>query len=551
MSATFDATTTAAYEAATTAQSRAEAIVASLTGTITVTVYDGDDAAMGTGTMAAPWASASAGVVTLGEVSSFTVGTTATPDADWYIRFQNADVSRWARGSFGLSGADYNWSLATWESGQTGTIGTATIVAAGNEAPVFTVAPTTASIASTGGTIQFTATDPEGGSIFYSLTTTRAGITINASTGLVTVTAAAAGTSGNIVVQASDGILTTTTTCAVTVANPDAARLVWFTGAFESGQIMPYTGQTDGFYFGTLPQPQTGAEAYFTSTGGAGPSAALDTRVVASETIDADEITPRDGGYFLRSAIYKTKNYTDTRFSSGADRPRSVFYLTHSSNLLDWDTEAWFGMSVWLPSNMEHDTATKNEAAEVQLLVVNPNWPSNTHMDFKYYVGGSDTISRWALRYYVGATSTAESAATSTTVNLGLVTADIGRWTDWIFRVRFNPFTTTTNPALAGIANAKNQTYQGERGILEVWKNGTKVFSRVNQPLGLVPWTTRDLSFLPRLYKSNWKLFPTSVVGPVYAAFDSIRYGQVTRDGTGYADVNPTGTEPASGQEPA
>lgn len=220
MSATFDATTTAAYEAATTAQDRAAAIVASLTGTITVTVYNGSNAAMGTGTMAAPWATAVAGVVVLGEVSSFTVGTTATPDADWYIRFQNADVSRWARGSFGLadSGQDFTWSLPAWTATDTGTIGTATIVCSGNAAPVFTVAPTAASIAATGGTIQFTATDPDGGTILYSLTTTRSGITINSSTGLVTVTAAAAATSGNIVVQASDGILTTSATCAVTVS---------------------------------------------------------------------------------------------------------------------------------------------------------------------------------------------------------------------------------------------------------------------------------------------------------------------------------------------
>lgn len=219
MSATFDATTKAAYDAATTAQARAEAIVASLSGTISVKVFNGSNTEMGSGTMADPWATAVAGAVVLGEVTEFEVGTTATPDANWYIRFQNADVSRWARGSFGLasSGQDFTWSLAAWTATDTGTIGTATIVATGNAAPVFTVAPTSASIAAVGGTIQFTATDPDGGSVFYSLTTTRAGITIN-SAGLVTVTAAAAGTSGNIVVQASDGLLTASATCAVVVA---------------------------------------------------------------------------------------------------------------------------------------------------------------------------------------------------------------------------------------------------------------------------------------------------------------------------------------------
>lgn len=233
MSATFDTTTKAAYDAATTAAARAAAIVASLSvggspqGSVVVKVYSGasPDVEMGSGTMSAPWATASGGTVVIGEVSSFTVGTTGTPNANWYIKFQTEDGTRWAKGSFGLSSSsqDFKWSLANWTSGQTGTIGTATIVCGGNAVPVFTVAPSSASIAATGGTIQFTATDPDGGTILYSLTTTRSGITINSTTGLVTVTAAAAGTSGNIVVQATDGILAASAACLVTVEESGVA----------------------------------------------------------------------------------------------------------------------------------------------------------------------------------------------------------------------------------------------------------------------------------------------------------------------------------------
>lgn len=219
MSATFDATTTSEYEAATTAAARSALIVAALTGTISVKVFDGSDVEKGSGTMAAPWATSSGDTVTVGEVSSFTVGATGTPDSNWYIRFQNAGVTRWVRGSFGLSDSaqDFTWSLSTWTDGQTGTIGTATITTTGNEAPVFSVSPPTASLPSTGGTIQFTATDPEGATITYSLSA-RAGFSINTSTGLVTVTSAAAGSTGNITVTASDGVLSTTVTCNVTVA---------------------------------------------------------------------------------------------------------------------------------------------------------------------------------------------------------------------------------------------------------------------------------------------------------------------------------------------
>jgi hypothetical protein len=234
VSVTFDTTSRAAYEAATTATAKAAAVVSSLTGTVYVKVYNASNTVVGDGTMDSPWATSSGDTVTIGEVTEFEVTTTGTPDSGWYIRFENSDASRWVRASFGLaaSSQDFKWSLSNWEDGQTGTIGTATIICPGNEAPVFTLAPVASSIPSSGGTIQFTATDPDGGALTYSLTTTRSGITINASTGLVTVTSAANGTSGNIVVQVSDGILTASATCSVTVGSE--GDLKWYPGHYAT-----------------------------------------------------------------------------------------------------------------------------------------------------------------------------------------------------------------------------------------------------------------------------------------------------------------------------
>ena len=70
MSATFDATTTAAYAAANTAAERSALIVAALTGTISVKVFNGSNTEMGSGTMDTPWATASGDTVTVGEVTS-------------------------------------------------------------------------------------------------------------------------------------------------------------------------------------------------------------------------------------------------------------------------------------------------------------------------------------------------------------------------------------------------------------------------------------------------------------------------------------------------
>jgi hypothetical protein len=71
-----------------------------------------------------------------------------------------------------------------------------------------------------GGSIQFTAVDPFGQAITYSLPVTREGITVNPSTGLVTVAATAAGTSGSITVRATDTEgLSANASCTVTVAS--------------------------------------------------------------------------------------------------------------------------------------------------------------------------------------------------------------------------------------------------------------------------------------------------------------------------------------------
>ena len=86
----------------------------------------------------------------------------------------------------------------------------------GAQAPVFTLAPATASLPSTGGTIQFTASAAT--AVTYSLVSTRNGITINSSTGLVTVSSAAQATSGFISVRATASGLSTDVNCSVTVA---------------------------------------------------------------------------------------------------------------------------------------------------------------------------------------------------------------------------------------------------------------------------------------------------------------------------------------------
>jgi hypothetical protein len=135
---------------------------------------------------------------------------------------------------------------------------------------------------------------------------------------------------------------------------------------------------------------------------------------------------------------------------------------------------------------------------------------------------------------------------------MGPVEPDKGKWTDFVIRFRSNPFSRTVNPAKLGISNAKDQTFEGNKGILQVWKAEGPVDARgnremalkvnkLNTPVGLVPHKSWQLDQSFRIYKHGWHQQPTSVKGPVWFGFDEIRFGLVNRDGTAYSDVHPAG----------
>lgn len=126
----LDTTTKQEFYAGVTATARAQAVLTALADPVTVTVYDGTGASVGSGTMSSPWATINQNILSLGSLSSFSVTANGTPDAaTWTIKFSSG--SRWAEGSFGLtgSGADFVWSMPTWEIGQNGQFGTSTAYA--------------------------------------------------------------------------------------------------------------------------------------------------------------------------------------------------------------------------------------------------------------------------------------------------------------------------------------------------------------------------------------------------------------------------------------
>jgi hypothetical protein len=262
----LDSTTFSEYDGAETPTAQIAAVLSALADPVTVRVYDGSNAVMGTGTMATPWATQDGSQLRLGALSSFTVGTSGTPNSGWYIRFESG--SRWLRGAFGLKGSpdvDFTWNLSTWQAGQTAIIGTATvsvIAAPTNNAPQWSGAPTSLSLAADA-TYNFAqhASDPDGDTLSFSKVG-GAGTGTVSPAGVYTM-----GTPETVQIRAWDGALGTVHQC--TTAYPVAdtsARVVytnfgpglsfvsngnWITGAYY--RIEGTDGSTGQLFNNTTP----------------------------------------------------------------------------------------------------------------------------------------------------------------------------------------------------------------------------------------------------------------------------------------------------------
>jgi hypothetical protein len=129
----LDTVTKGEYDALALASARASAVVSALGSSVVVEVYDGSDVLRASGTMANPWATASGATVTVGEVTGagLLVTSGGAPDANWYCQFRGG--SRFVRGTFGVLGEarDFVWSLASFQTGSRGTLGTVVLTATG------------------------------------------------------------------------------------------------------------------------------------------------------------------------------------------------------------------------------------------------------------------------------------------------------------------------------------------------------------------------------------------------------------------------------------
>ena len=329
-----------------------------------------------------------------------------------------------------------------------------------------------------------------------------------------------------------------------------AGDRVFLEANFESGAIQPAsTRETqDSFYIQTLPNPQINGEGISTGAGGFGPETNWDTRVVHSEIVGGHTVLPRAGDYFLRSAIYWDKDYNVLN-GFNDDRPRSGmnFAGTGAGKAFQHDEEAWIGFSVFLPANWEHEHGVHDHRGSVMLLSLSDQTRAASAVALSVWTPPGSETSHWQIRIQINDSAVQGSSQSQEWVSLGSIQPDLGKWTDFVFRIRSNPFTKSTNPAKEGIQDSMDMLFEGNRGILQVWKSDgpqraiTEKISRVNTPIGYVPHATRPIEVSFRIYKYGWRRNPTTVKGPVWVGCDEMRYGTTERHGTGFDDVIPRG----------
>jgi Polysaccharide lyase len=213
----------------------------------------------------------------------------------------------------------------------------------------------------------------------------------------------------------------------------------------------------------------------------------------------------------VRAGRYALKSYLSRTGSSVSYRTEVT---TNNANAL-YFSDTWYGLSVFLPSNYVTSPVWEivfqwHGVAGDPNMILNP--PISMHTE--------DGV--WRL-------STIGNSANPPDRNyeslekfpLGSYSSDLGRWTDWVFRIRWD----------------YRKVGSGNDGLLQVWKNGVQVVNQSPIQLGFDDGT--GPYFKMGLYK-GWRSGQVDTVSSRLIYHDEFR--QMGADGS-YNAVAPAGSK--------
>ncbi|MFY4731342.1 fibronectin type III domain-containing protein [Nitrospira sp. BLG_2] len=442
-----------------------------------------------------------------------------------------------------------------------------------------------------------TGTDPEDYDARYSLAGQNNWTNLTPLTGpsalSFNVTGLAAGTAYDFGVRASAGGLFSSYTVVSATTLSSGTREVYYTAMYDQPQYGGGSALVNGGLFHSLYHPDVIDSFNNAAQSGTLTASNLDQRIVASDTFDGVTVTPPFGSRFLKQVLWYDSEYECLNGTvddgvappvpaGSKDKPRIKYSLGNSAYNYDWDREVWVGFALYTHPNHVHDIATRAHQGGGYHFWVNAGngltqfylttfaRPTTNPGNYTGGLGGNTEY--WFLGYQVNATAVADmvqQAGSPRTFYNAMTSRDSG-WTQWMLRYRVNPFagSGTINPSLT-ITGAKNKTYTGNKGIMQVWhkKEGasswTKAVDIFNAPFGGVPSATELLGMDFGKYDYGWKKNATTFPNWRYTAKNSIRWGfrkapgstassgAIAQFGTGPADVSPDGTAPTDWAEQA
>ena len=173
-------------------------------------------------------------------------------------------------------------------------------------------------------------------------------------------------------------------------------------------------------------------------------------------------------------------------------------------------------------------------------------------------VTATDGTTHWRLDVSYSETSISTG---ETEYDLGDVAPYQGQWTDFVINYRWNPCTNGggCDFVALGVSGAASGSYSGNVGKFRVCMSdpldtpdaeGDRELDLVidlnGTGVGLVPATGQVLRLrTPKHYLWSYIAEPSSTNGIVSLAWDEYRWGEVTADSTGFADVHMTGESAA------
>ncbi len=279
-----------------------------------------------------------------------------------------------------------------------------------------------------------------------------------------------------------------------------------------------------------------------------GPATTENLRVVTSATPpdnlngSALAFSPREGNYFFSALIGKNEDYsaiggqgtTDTD-QPGKNKPRMSF-LPIDDGTVDVanSLEACFGMSIAVPSNYDHNDRGGQDPTENHLVRMAESNAQDEAAFSLSLAGDASGADHWVLTLDYGTHNSGNSATDAHDIDLGVVTGDIGKWNDWLFKFKLVNST-------AGYMKVYHRTANrdGSSGV-SAW---SQVYSRVNLPVG----HTYANKFRPafRYYKHGWTdNEDTTPSLEIWHGWDSGYFTRFTQDGGTCADVTVDGSDP-------